>query len=117
MQYGEVGEVMAEAALTVQTAVTMTEQSGDVSNVPSMVKIEEHPAWSVLARLPITMTAEIALSRFKVRDLLGLAQGQVFESVSPDTEDVPLKVGSVQLGWTEFEVVEQKIALRLTRLA
>lgn len=108
---------MAEAALTVQTAVTMTDQSGDVSNVPSMVKIEEHPAWCVLARLPITMTAEIALGRFKVRDLLGLAQGQVFESVSPDTEDVPLKVGSVQLGWTEFEVVEQKIALRLTRLA
>jgi flagellar motor switch protein FliN/FliY len=82
-----------------------------------MVKIEEHPAWHVLAQLPVTMTAEIALSRFKVRDLLGLAQGQVFESISPDTEDVPLKVGSVQLGWTEFEVVEQKIALRLTRLA
>lgn len=108
---------MAEAALTVQTAGTMIGQSGDVSGVPSMVKIEEHPAWPVLARLPVMMTAEVELSRFKVRDLLGLAQGQVFESVSPDTGDVPLKVGSVQLGWTEFEVVEQKIALRLTRLA
>jgi flagellar motor switch protein FliN/FliY len=56
------------------------------------------------------------LSRFRVKDLLGLAEGQVFGSVCSDTEDVPLRVGDVQLGWTEFEVVEQKIALRLTRL-
>jgi flagellar motor switch protein FliM len=62
------------------------------------------------------MTVEVPLTRFKVQDLMGLKEGQVFQSASPDTEDVPLKVGDVQLGWTEFEVVEQKIALRLTRL-
>lgn len=108
---------MAEAALTVQAAGTIAAQAEDVSGMPLMAKIEEHPAWPVLARLPVTMTAEIALSRFKVRDLLALAQGQVFESVMPDTEDVPLRVGDVQLAWTEFEVVEQRLALRLTRLA
>lgn len=108
---------MVEAALAVQTATTMTVQPEEVPAGPSMVKIEEHAAWPVLSKLPITMTAEVALNSFKVRDLLGLSQGQVFESISPDTEDVPLKVGNVQLGWTEFEVVEQKIALRLTRLA
>src|SRR5665213_1069281 len=84
--------------------------------IPWMSRIEEHAAWPILSRLAVTMTVEIPLSRFKVRDLLGLTEGQVFESTSPDTEDVPLKVGDVQLGWTEFEVVEQKIALRLTRL-
>ncbi len=87
-----------------------------VPAAPWMIRIEEHSAWLVLSRLPVTMAAEIPLSRFRVRDLLGLAEGQVFESASPDTEDVPLKVGDVQLGWTEFEVVEQRIALRLTRL-
>jgi flagellar motor switch protein FliN/FliY len=37
--------------------------------------------------------------------------------VWPDSEDVPVKVGQVQLGWSEFEVVEQQLAVRLTRLA
>lgn len=91
-------------------------EMGMALGMPWMSRIEEHTAWPVLSRLAVTMTAEVPLSRFRVQDLLGLAEGQVFESVSPDTEDVPLKVGNVHLGWTEFEVVEQKIALRLTRL-
>jgi hypothetical protein len=40
----------------------------------------------------------------------------VFQSGSPETEDVPLMVGQVQLGWSEFEVVDQRLGLRLTRL-
>lgn len=110
---------MAETGLTAHTAAGMTadlEMAGAVPVAPWMIRIEEHPAWLVLSRLPVRMVAEIPLSRFRVRDLLGLAEEQVFESISPDTEDVPLKVGDVQLGWTEFEVVEQRIALRLTRL-
>lgn len=84
--------------------------------IPWMRRVEEHPAWPVLSRLPITVAAKISLGQFNVRDLLGMAEGQVFESAVSDTEDVPLEVGNVQLGWTEFEVVEQRIALRLTRL-
>lgn len=81
-----------------------------------MTKVEEHPAWPKLCRLDLMLAVEVPLIRFKVQDLLRLTAGQVFESAFPDTEDVPLRVGDVQLGWTEFEVVDQKIALRLTRL-
>ena len=84
--------------------------------VPWMARIEQHRAWSMLSQLPVVMSAEIPLSRFRVKDLLALTEGQVFETAWPDTEDVPLKAAEVQIGWTEFEVVEQKIALRLTRL-
>jgi len=91
-------------------------KSEENPEMPWMSRIEEHSAWAILARLAVTMTVEVPLTRFKVQDLMGLKEGQVFQSASPDTEDVPLKVGDVQLGWTEFEVVEQKIALRLTRL-
>ena len=85
--------------------------------VPGMARIEEHSAWPVLSRLTVTLTAGIPLNRFKVRDLLRLEPGQIVESVWPDSEDVPVKVGQVQLGWSEFEVVEQELAVRLTRLA
>ncbi len=53
---------------------------------------------------------------YKVQDLLSLKEGQVFESLSSDTEDVPLMIGKVQLGWSEFEILEQRMALRLTRV-
>jgi len=88
-----------------------------VPEIPGMARIEEHSAWPVLSRLTVTLTAGIPLNRFKVRDLLRLETGQIVESVWPDTEDVPVKVGQVQLGWSEFEVVEQELAVRLTRLA
>lgn len=107
---------MAGTGLVTDTAGALSLPAGLVPQAPWMRRIEEHSAWPVLSRLPVTLVAEISLSRFRVRDLLALAEGQVFESSSPDTEEVPLKVSDVQLGWTEFEVVEQRIALRLTRL-
>jgi hypothetical protein len=84
--------------------------------VPWMMRIEEHPSWGTLAQLRVTVRAGVLLSRFKVRDLLAIKEGQVFESLSPATEDVPVRAGQVQLGWSEFEVLEQRMALRLTRL-
>jgi hypothetical protein len=32
-------------------------------------------------------------------------------------EDLPLASGDVQLAWSEFEVVDSQLAVRLTRLA
>jgi flagellar motor switch protein FliM len=87
-----------------------------VPKAPWMMRIEEHPSWETLAQLRVTMRAGVALDSFRVRDLLAMKEGQVFESLSPATEDVPVRVGQVQLGWSEFEVQEQRMALRLTRL-
>jgi flagellar motor switch protein FliM len=84
---------------------------------PWMMRIEEHPCWNTLAGLRVTMRTGVMLDRFRVRDLLALKEGQVFESVTPATEDVPVRAGQMQLGWSEFEVLEQRMALRLTRLA
>ena len=84
--------------------------------VPWMMRIEEHPSWETLAQVRVTIRAGTALNRFRVQDLLSLKVGQVFESFSPVSENVPIRVGQVQLGWSEFEVLGQKMALRLTRL-
>jgi flagellar motor switch/type III secretory pathway protein FliN len=84
---------------------------------PWMMRIEEHAAWPVLLKLTVPISAEIVLAGFKVRDLLALKTGQVIASEWPETEDVPVKAGQVQLGWSEFEVVDQQLLIRLTRLA
>jgi hypothetical protein len=82
-----------------------------------MAAIEQHPEWNLLSRLPMRLTATIPLPGFKVKDLLHLAQGSMVRSEWLSTDDVPLKIGAVQLSWSEFEVVEQRMAIRLTRLA
>jgi flagellar motor switch protein FliM len=82
-----------------------------------MAHIEEHPHWLAISRLPVVLTARIPLSGFKVRDLLQLQQGQLIHSDWSTSEDIPVKIGRVQLAWSEFEVVEESMAMRLTRLA
>ena len=82
-----------------------------------MEGIEQHPQWLVLSRLPVVLTARIPLTAFKVRDLLLLQRGQLIRSDWSTTEDIPVKIGRVQLAWSEFEVVEDSMAMRLTRLA
>src|ERR1700727_4060648 len=95
---------------------TSLELTRTVPKMPWMMRIEEHPRWETLAQVRVTIRAGAMLNRFRVRDLLEMKAGQVVETLSPATEDVPVRVGQVQLGWSEFEVLEQRMALRLTRL-
>src|SRR5258708_5648366 len=100
---------------TEAATVTSLDVMRAAPNMPWMMRIEEHPYWETLSPLRVTLRAGVTL-RFRVRDLLALKEGQVFESLSAATDDVPVKVGQAQLGWSEFEVLQQRMALRLTRL-
>ncbi len=82
-----------------------------------MAAIEEHPDWALISRIPMRLVAGIPLPNFRVKDLVGLKAGQMLSSEWLSADDVPLKIGTVQLSWSEFEVVEQRMAIRLTRLA
>ncbi len=80
-------------------------------------RLEDHPHWLAISRLPVVLTACVPLSGFKVRDLLSLEEGQLVTSQWSTSEDIPVKTGRIQLAWSEFEVVEESMAMRLTRLA
>ncbi len=82
-----------------------------------MQRIEQHPEWPLVSRMPMRLAAAIPITKFRVGNLLGLAVGQVIESAWSSAQDITLKTGNVQLFWSEFEVVEQRMAVRLTRLA
>jgi flagellar motor switch/type III secretory pathway protein FliN len=72
---------------------------------------------SPVARLPVELDVMIPVRDFRVRNLLALAPGHLIESQWSNGEDVPLSAGHVQLAWSEFEVVETQLAVRVTRLA
>ena len=111
---------MTGTELATRTAEAVTATSRDLMpallKTPWMMRIEEHPHWDRLSQLRVTIRAGVVLNRFRVQDLLALKEGQVFESLAPTTEDVPVKAGHAPLGWSEFEVLGQRMALRLTRL-
>lgn len=71
---------------------------------------------ALAAKLPLQLDLRVPLPSFRVQDLLSLEKGQVVETVWPHTEDLPLWSGGVQLMWSEFEVLDQKLAVRVTRL-
>jgi flagellar motor switch/type III secretory pathway protein FliN len=69
-----------------------------------------------LARLPVEVDIAVPVRDFRVRNLLTLEPGQVIETQWAHGEDMPLAAGAVQLAWSEFEVVESQLAVRVTRL-
>ncbi len=70
-----------------------------------------------VALLPVELDVAVPVRDFRVRSLLALEPGQLIESQWGHGEDVPLASGEVQLAWSEFEVVESMLAVRVTRLA
>jgi flagellar motor switch protein FliN len=70
-----------------------------------------------IARLPVELDVSIPVRGFRVRDLLALEPGRLIESEWSSGGDLPLAAGAVQLAWSEFEVIETELVVRLTRLA
>jgi flagellar motor switch/type III secretory pathway protein FliN len=83
---------------------------------PPKLEAEEKLPLERLAALPVQLDVRVPLPDFRVADLLDLAPGRVVASEWPSSDDVPLSCGDVRLVWAEFEVVDQTLAVRVTRL-
>jgi flagellar motor switch protein FliN/FliY len=70
-----------------------------------------------LDRLPMQVDVVIRIQSFRVQDLLSMEKGTVVETVHEHTQDVPVRCGGALLLWSEFEVLDQRLAVRVTRLA
>jgi flagellar motor switch/type III secretory pathway protein FliN len=70
-----------------------------------------------LDRMPMELHVLVKLERMRVQDLLALDRDTVLTTVHEHSQDVPVRCGGTLLMWGEFEVVEKKLAVRVTRLA
>ena len=70
-----------------------------------------------LERLPMQVDVMVKVRSFRVQDLLAMQKGTVVETVQEHTQDVPVRCGGALLLWSEFEVLDQRLAVRVTRLA
>lgn len=64
--------------------------------------------------LPCTLTVEIPAVHFTIADLLGLKEGTIVETAFHHTSDLPLRANNLLIGWTEFEVAGDRLAVRIT---
>jgi flagellar motor switch protein FliN/FliY len=71
---------------------------------------------SSVAMLTCQMSLEIPVPRFTVRDLLRLSPEDVIDTHWAQTADVPLRINGLLLSWAEFDLIGNKIAVRLTEL-
>jgi len=84
------------------------------ANESSTVEIDK---WSHVRDLACRLTLDLPLPNFRVADLLALQRQSVIDTRWPVGNDVPLRVNGELLAWCEFEVVENRLAVRLTELA
>jgi len=78
---------------------------------------DEVPQITPVSRLPVEVDVTVPVRAFRVRDLLALEGGRIIETQWSNGEDLPLSSGEVQLAWSEFEVIDSQLAVRVTRLA
>jgi flagellar motor switch protein FliN len=96
------------------------ETAKEAALIPSPLSIEGRGILArepKFARVPVEIDIAIPVEEFRVRDLLLLEEGQVIETRWAEGDDLPLAAGKVQLAWCEFEVLDSKLAVRLTKLA
>ena len=63
------------------------------------------------------VNAEIPVPGFTVGDLLKLAPGAVVQTATPAGKDVPIRVNGILLGLGKFEVIGDRLAVRITEFA
>lgn len=76
----------------------------------------EEAAWEHVKGLPCRLSVELPIPRFTVGKLLHLAPGVLLDTHYEEGSHVPVLVNSETIGWGEFDVVDESLAIRLTDL-
>ena len=97
---------MSSPARNLESQVDEPRQSGSAA-------VDGDPLDSI-PWLPCTLTLELPVVRFTIGDLLTLTTGSIVETACHHTSDVPLRVNKLLIGWTEFEVIGDRLAVRIT---
>lgn len=95
------------------------ERQASVALVPAQQENPQKPPLRVegrIARLPVELDVGVPIRDFRVRNLLSLQPGAVITTQWAHVDDLPVLAGSLPLAWSEFEVVDAHLAVRLTRL-
>ncbi|MGA3167021.1 MAG: FliM/FliN family flagellar motor switch protein [Terriglobia bacterium] len=72
--------------------------------------------WAAVQDLSCRLSVALKVPGFTIRDLLSLGVDSVVDTGRPEGAHVPVVVNGVMVGWAEFDVIEGRLAVRLTEL-
>jgi flagellar motor switch/type III secretory pathway protein FliN len=113
---------MMSASKSVATAGSAPSNAGANGQTATPVAGAVIPApetsgrWADAELLPCQLSAEVKVERFTVRDLFCLEVNSVLDAGWSQSTDVPLNANSQVIAWAEFEVIGERLAVRLTEL-
>lgn len=84
---------------------------------PPAPLLHDPQTWGPMLELPCDLTLDLLVPEFTVAHLLRLQPGDVLETHWPNGEDVPLRINEQFVAWAEFEVVGNRLAVRVTEWA
>jgi len=103
------------AAVAEKPAALPPKASGAELAVVEGARVPEE-RWQPVLGLPCELSVELPVPSFRIADLLKLRVGSVINTGWHLGDDVPLRINGTLIGWSEFEVVNERLAVRLTEL-
>ena len=77
----------------------------------------EEAKWKQVEGLPCHVSIEVPVPGFRLQDLLALRSTSVVSSDRAITANLPFRVNGELIAWCEFEVLANRLSVRLTELA
>jgi flagellar motor switch/type III secretory pathway protein FliN len=102
--------------ISTKTAIPIIEAKS-AKGPPAPEKPQDRDPGEYLPWLPCMLALDLPVVNFTVGDLLSLTKGSIVETAYHQSSDLPLRVNGQLVGWTEFEVVGERLAVRLTDLS
>jgi flagellar motor switch protein FliN/FliY len=86
-------------------------QAHVVASVPAPQEL-----WPEVLELPCQLCVALDVPHFTIRDLLSLRVNSVVDTQRGEGAHVPVLANGVMVGWAEFDVIEDRLAVRLTEM-
>jgi len=82
---------------------------------PAAARIED--PWAGYLHVSTSIAVDAAIVGLTVRELFRLEKGSIVATGQPVESNVPMHVGGALMGWGEFQVVGDRLAVRVAELA
>jgi flagellar motor switch/type III secretory pathway protein FliN len=108
---------MAAASSPVRAVEKLAVDSAPrVAAAEGTAESEEDTRWKPVLGLPCDIGVDLPVPGFRIADLLKLRAGSVINAHWRAGQDVPVRLNGTLIGWCEFEVMGNSLAVRLTEL-
>ena len=88
-----------------------------MSAAASLPPDAEEARWEQISWLPCRLEVQLSVPGVTVGDILRLSPDAVVETRWQQNADVPVRANGQLIAWAEFEALDEKLGVRITRLA